>query len=85
MSVIRSQMAGLLEKAGRYTLSNWGSPFVLAFIVLLLASAVILSEGQSDLANTLAIYAFYALVIGVVLQIVSSVEYRMDKRKSGNR
>lgn len=58
-----------------YLKENWGAPFVLAFIALLIASAVLLSGGNSDSANGIAVYAFYALVIGVVLQIASYVKY----------
>jgi hypothetical protein len=58
---------------------NWGAPFVLAFILLLLASAVLLSSGNSNSANNIAVYAFYALVLGVVLQIASYIRYGEER------
>lgn len=57
-----------------YLKENWGAPFVIAFILLLIASAVELSIGLSGTANNIAIYAFYFLVAGVVLQTASYVK-----------
>jgi hypothetical protein len=65
----------LWRRSRQYLRENWGAPFVLAFILLLLASAVLLSSGNSNSANNIAVYAFYALVLGVVLQIASYVKY----------
>jgi hypothetical protein len=59
----------------RYLRTNWGAPFILAFIVLLVASAGLLSAGRSGTANNVAVYAFYALVLGVVLQVASYVTF----------
>ncbi|MDG7045655.1 MAG: hypothetical protein JRN32_02410 [Nitrososphaerota archaeon] len=55
-----------------YLKSNYGVPFVVAFIVLLVAAAVFESLGTGGIANTLAEYAYFAIVIGVVLQVISS-------------
>ena len=71
----------LKERAKEYLITNWGAPFVLAFIVLLITSAAFLSAGAQDLANSIAVYAFYALVLGVVLQIASYVKYGEGGRK----
>jgi len=68
-------MTNLREKALGYIRTNWGAPFILAFIVLLIASAALLSAGRSSTANSIAVYAFYALVLGVVLQIASYTRY----------
>lgn len=65
----------LLRKARRYLRENWGAPFVIAFMLLLTASAVALSLGLSDAANSVGVYAFYALVVGVVLQIASYIKF----------
>lgn len=59
----------------RYVGENWGAPFVITFVVLLISSAVLLSLGSSGSANSIAVYAFYALVLGVVLQIASYLKY----------
>ncbi|MDG6996924.1 MAG: hypothetical protein JRN52_13470 [Nitrososphaerota archaeon] len=71
----------LKERAREYLITNWGAPFVLAFIVLLITSAAFLTTGAQDLANSIAVYAFYALVLGVVLQIASYVKYGEGGRK----
>lgn len=42
-----------------------------AFVALLVASACELSLGFAEAANSLGVYAFYSLVIGVILQIGS--------------
>jgi hypothetical protein len=62
-----------------YLKENWGAPFVIAFTLLLIASAVELSIGLSGTANSIAIYAFYFLVAGVALQIASYVKYGEGK------
>jgi hypothetical protein len=68
-----------LNRARRYFAENWGAPFIVAFILLLVASALELSLGSSDFANSLAVYAFYCLVIGVGLQVASYVRYGEGK------
>ena len=55
---------------------NWGSPFIVGFILLLVSAAVSLSEGLSYLADGIAVYAYYALTVGVLLQLVCFVKYR---------
>jgi hypothetical protein len=59
-----------------YVKENWGSPFIVAFMVLLMGSAVFLSAGLSYQADTIAVYAFYALVAGVILQLISFLKYK---------
>lgn len=54
----------------KYLRANWGVPFVLGFIVLLVVAAVCLASGLEWLSNEVAVYAFYSLVVGVVLQLV---------------
>ncbi|MDG7005470.1 MAG: hypothetical protein JRM86_00865 [Nitrososphaerota archaeon] len=58
-----------------YLRTNWGSPFVVGFMALLIGSAAELSAGASSISNEITIYAFYSLVLGVVLQIASYVKY----------
>jgi undecaprenyl pyrophosphate phosphatase UppP len=55
---------------------NWGSPFIVGFILLLVSAAVSLSEGLSSLADGIAVFAYYALIVGVILQLVCFVKYR---------
>ena len=69
------------ERIVDYIASNWGAPFVLAFIVLLIASAVSIGVGAQNLANAMALYAFYSLVLGVALQLASYLKYGEAGRK----
>ena len=58
---------------------------MVAFIVLLMTSAIFLSVGESNTANSVAVYAFYALVLGVILQIASYVRYGEGERQQSGR
>ncbi len=55
-----------------------GTAFVLAFVFLLLGAAVSFSYGNMNLANQLSEYAYFAILIGVIL----SKPYRSGERKS---
>jgi heme/copper-type cytochrome/quinol oxidase subunit 4 len=59
----------------RYLKENLGAPFVICFMVLLLAAALLLVNGAERAANEVAVYAYYSLVIGVVLQLVCFLKY----------
>ena len=61
---------------------NWGVPFIMGFMLLLVVAAVSLSMSLSSLADGVAVYAFYALVVGIVLQLASFLKYR--KRSEAN-
>jgi formate-dependent nitrite reductase membrane component NrfD len=54
---------------------NWGAPFVLGFMVLLVIAAAFLAAGSEWWANEVANYAYFALVAGVVLQLVCLLKY----------
>jgi len=60
----------------RYFRENLGAPFVIAFQVMLLLCAFLLIRGYSALANEVAVYAYYSLVVGVVLQLICFMKYR---------
>jgi hypothetical protein len=60
----------------KYLRENWGSPFIVAFMLLLLSAAFSLTVGLPSLASAVAVYAFYALVAGVILQFASFLKYR---------
>jgi hypothetical protein len=63
-------------KLKSYVKENWGSPFIVGFIIFLITAAVSLSVGLSSIANAVSIYAYYALVAGIFLQIVCFVKHR---------
>ncbi len=66
----------IMLKVKGYVKENWGSPFIVGFMLLLIAAAVSLSAGLSSLADTVAVYGYYALVAGVFLQLASFLKYR---------
>jgi hypothetical protein len=61
-----------------YIKQNWGSPFIGVFILLLLVAIFYLSTGVASLADTMAVYGFYALVAGVFLQLASFLKYGIN-------
>jgi len=70
----------LLIKVLRYLKKNPGAPFIIAFQVMLITCAVLLAYGQEAMANNIAIYAFYSLVIGVILQFIAFLKYGGKKK-----
>jgi uncharacterized membrane protein YbhN (UPF0104 family) len=64
-----------------YFKENWGAPFIIAFMILLIIAAIYLSLGNEAYANEIAIYAYYALVIGVFLQLASYIKYAKKEEK----
>jgi heme/copper-type cytochrome/quinol oxidase subunit 4 len=62
-------------KVKGYVGKNWGAPFIIGFMVILLVAASSMATGLESLADELAIYAYYALVVGVVLQLVCFLRY----------
>lgn len=65
----------VLARMRGYFRENWGAPFVLGFMLLLMVAAGSLAMGMDFLANEVAIYAYYALVVGVLLQLVCFLKY----------
>jgi len=59
---------------------DWGAPFIIAFIILLIVCAGFLALGNGALANEVAVYAYYSLVVGVVLQLATFIR---DERRKG--
>lgn len=66
----------ILGKIRGYLRENWGVPFIIGFMQLLAVAAASLAVGLGSLANEAATYAYYALVAGVALQLVSSIKHR---------
>jgi hypothetical protein len=59
-----------------YVRENWGAPFILGFMLLLVVAAVSLTTGLEALADEVAVYAYCALVAGVVSQLVCFLKFR---------
>ena len=67
----------MLAKLKKFSIENWGFPFISAFLILLLVAAVLLVSGSAigsqDLANyadAAAIVAYFSLLVGAILQII---------------
>ena len=58
-----------------YFRENLGAPFIIGFMALLMICVGLLIQGNSDSANELAVYAYYLLVIGVILQLASLLKH----------
>jgi hypothetical protein len=68
-----------VDRLKGYLKENWGAPFIVAFMAMLIACASALAYGNEALANEVAIYAYYLLVVGVALQLASFI--REGRRK----
>ena len=71
-------MKEFLPKVKRYFRENLGAPFIIGFQILLLVCAGLLIFGNAELANGVATGAYFLLVIGVVLQLVSFLRHGKD-------
>jgi heme/copper-type cytochrome/quinol oxidase subunit 4 len=69
-------------RAKAYVRENWGAPFILGFMLLLVVAAVSLTTGLEAFADEVAVYAYCALVAGVVLQLVCFLKFG---EKGGDR
>ena len=82
LDMIRNFAKNVSVRIKIYLRQNWGAPFILGFMLLLMVAAVSLSIGVADVANEVAVYAYYALVGGVVLQLVCFLKYN---KKNGEK
>ena len=71
----RDVTSKLSERLRGYLKENWGAPFIIAFMAMLLTAAGYLTVGLENIANDIAMYAYYSLVIGVVLQLICYLKY----------
>lgn len=79
--MLKSFIKGIQKKVRAYAKENWGAPFIIGFVLLLVIAAISLSMGFNALANSVAVYAYYALVAGVVLQIVCFLKLGRKMRR----
>jgi len=68
-------MKRFLPRAKKYFRKNLGAPFIIVFQALLLVCAGLLIAGNAELANEVATGAYFSLVIGVVLQLISFLKH----------
>jgi len=73
MSIVLYSGVFLADHAGArsYVKQNLGAPFIIAFVFLLVTSAIMFSMNNNYYANLLSECAYFALLIGVILQAVS--------------
>ena len=72
-----------ISRLKRYLKENLGISFIIACQILL-AVCVLIFQMNPAMANEVAIYAFYSLVIGVVLQLVCLVIYGKENDGSNS-
>ena len=69
----------LMRRLRSYFRENWGAPAIICFMALLMIAALFLAEGMEEIANAIAVCAYYFLVAGVVLQIICYVKFGSRK------
>ena len=62
-----------LNQLKDYFKANPGTPFILAFMILLLSAAALLAIGRPKDADNVANYAFYSLVLGIAIQVIVTI------------
>ncbi|RLE53681.1 MAG: hypothetical protein DRJ26_03080 [Candidatus Methanomethylicota archaeon] len=73
------EIAKYITEFKKYLRENLGAPFIIVFMILLIIAASYLSLGMEATANELAVYAYYCLIIGVLLQIASYIKYNKER------
>jgi len=81
-SMFRNSVRQIPVEVKRYCRGNWGAPFIVGFMLLLVVAAVSSSMDLAISADAVAVYAYYAVVIGVVLQLVCFLKY---SKKTGDQ
>lgn len=71
-------------KIKKYFKENPGAIYVVAFQVLLLVCAGLLIQGNSVLAEGVAIIAYFLLVIGVFWQLIFFVRHAKEEESKDN-
>ena len=61
----------LTNRTFKFIGSNLGAPFIVIFLIMLITAGVGLPLGKVMLANQLAFYSFFALIAGILLQVIS--------------
>jgi hypothetical protein len=70
LSGMRGFVLRFLGWARVYVRGNWGAPFVLGFMGLLMIAAALLIVGLPWPAELVGDFAYFSLVFGVILQLV---------------
>ena len=67
-------------KLKTYIKQNWGAPFVIGFMLLLVVAAALLAIGLSVPAEVVGAFAYFSLAAGAILQFAC---YLRSKKKQG--
>jgi len=78
-NMIKDYFRKIFTSLKGYSKENWGAPFIALFILLLIVMTIVFSLGLISLADNIAVFDFYVLIIGVVLQIICFIKYRNTK------
>lgn len=70
----RNKLQNNLITVKRFVKENWGAPFIVGFMFFLIGAGF-LKPINSELADTSAVWAFFSLVAGVVLQLLRFLKY----------
>jgi heme/copper-type cytochrome/quinol oxidase subunit 4 len=65
----------IMLNAKRHIKENWGSSFMVGFMLFLVFTVFSLSAGFNSLSDNVAIYALFTLMMGVFLQLASFLNY----------
>jgi hypothetical protein len=60
---------------------NWGFPFIIGFLMLLLSAAVLLTAGYTSTAEMTANVAYFTLAAGVFLELICLGKNRQKGEK----
>jgi cell shape-determining protein MreD len=64
-----------------YIKENWGVPFIIGFLMLLLSAAVLLAAGYISTAEMTANVAYFTLAAGVFLELICLGKNRQKGEK----
>lgn len=71
-------MKQFLPRIKRYLRENPGASFIIGFQILLLVCAGLLILGNSVWAEEVAAVAYFSMVIGVILQLMSFLRHQEE-------
>ncbi len=68
-----SERGTRMGRLSRYFRNNPGSLLIVVFQILLVSAAVLAEVGHRLMADEVAIYAFYTLVLGISVSVYSAI------------
>ena len=70
-------------KIREYVTKNWGAPFIIGFICLLIVAAGLLATGLATQAEVVGALSYFTLAAGLILQFACFLRYE-DKQGEKN-